>query len=59
MNLYQALQNQGYDYEEVDEIIEEMRTRIIIHNEWPDDVLYDYGLEPDYVLELLTEPQNK
>lgn len=34
------------------EIIDEMQDRIS-DGEMPDDVLYDYGLEPDYVFDLI------
>jgi uncharacterized protein (DUF433 family) len=52
MTLKEALINQGNDPDEVAEIIEDMTSRV--HDgEDPDDVLDDYGLEPDYVFDLL------
>jgi uncharacterized membrane-anchored protein len=43
--------NQGYDKSECKEIMDEMRERII-SGEYADDVLADYSLEPDYIMEL-------
>lgn len=37
---------------EADEIIEEMRERVAEGDD-PEDVLYEHGLEPDYVFDLL------
>lgn len=53
MGLSEALLHQGYDANYINEIIDEMRDRIVIENEYPDDVLMDYGLEPDYIFQLL------
>lgn len=53
MSLSEALVHQGFDPCYVHEIIDEMRDRIVIDNEYPDDVLMDYGLEPDYIFQLL------
>jgi hypothetical protein len=53
MGLSEALVHQGFDPCYVHEIIDEMRDRIVIDNEYPDDVLMDYGLEPDYIFQLL------
>lgn len=54
MKLREALINQGNDLEVIDDIINEMISEI---NEGrnPDDILEEYGLEPDYVLDLLEE----
>jgi hypothetical protein len=38
--------------EEVDELIEEMRDRVA-DGEDPEDVLYDEGIEPDFVFDIL------
>jgi len=38
--------------EEAREIIAEMRERVA-DGEDPEDVLYEYGLEPDYVFDIL------
>lgn len=38
--------------EEADDIIEEMKERIY-DEEDPDEILYDYGLEPDYFFDLI------
>lgn len=53
MSISEALVHQGFDSCYVHEIIDEMRDRIVIDNEYPDDVLMDYGLEPDYIFQLL------
>lgn len=53
MGLSEALLHQGFDPMYIHEIIDEMRDRVVIDNEYPDDVLADYGLEPDYIFQLL------
>ena len=53
MSISEALVHQGFDPNYIHEIIDEMRDRIVIDNEYPDDVLMDYGLEPDYIFQLL------
>ena len=53
MTLTQALLSQGYDAQEVEEIIYEMFDRVYGMDEDPEDVLADYGLEPDYVADLI------
>ena len=50
--LYFALRNQGFDKEEAKDIIVEMKEMVNEGND-PAEVLYDYGLEPDYVFDLL------
>jgi uncharacterized protein (DUF433 family) len=52
MNLAKALLNQGNSIEETREIIKEM-IEDIINGANPEEVLYDYGLEPDYIFDLL------
>jgi hypothetical protein len=52
MELLTALINQGNDPTEAREIIKEMRARVI-EGEDPEEILYEEGLEPDYVFELL------
>ena len=37
---------------EADEAIEEMK-ELILDGEDPEDLLYDYGLEPDYIFDLI------
>lgn len=54
MNLKQALMNgQGYSASEAEEEIKDMRDRVWNENEDPEEVLYEYGLEPDYVFDLI------
>ena len=51
--LKQALMSgQDLSAKEADEAIEEMREQIF-EGENPDDVLHDYGLEPDYIFDLI------
>jgi len=57
MSLSEALVHQGYDPEYVHEIINHMKDRVVILMEWPDDVFADYGLEPDYIFQLLNIKQ--
>lgn len=52
MTLTQALLNQGNDAPEVRDILADMMERVL-GGEDPEEVLYDYGLEPDYVHDLL------
>jgi len=52
MTLKEALINQGNDIETVDDIIQQMRYDVNDGAD-PEDVLYEYGLEPDYVIDLL------
>jgi hypothetical protein len=53
MSLLKALMNNDYSKEEALEEIASMRERILTDGEDPDEVLYEYGLEPDYVMDLL------
>ena len=50
MTLKEALENQGID--EVDDVIEQMIDDVICGAN-PEEVLEEYGLEPDYVIDLL------
>lgn len=52
--LMKALVNSGTcgDFEEAFNLIVEMQDRVL-DGENPEEVLYEYGLEPDYVFELL------
>ena len=51
-DLYFALINQGFDEEEAKGIIAEMKEMIDEGNN-PEEILYEYGLEPDYVFDLI------
>jgi|LakMenE18May11ns_1017448.scaffolds.fasta_scaffold9650676_2 hypothetical protein len=50
--LYRALEKQGNNVEEIIEILEEM-SESVLNGDNPEEVLFDYGLEPDYVLDLV------
>jgi hypothetical protein len=53
MNLKEALINgQDMSASEADEAIAEMRERIL-EGENPEEVLFDMGLEPDYIFDLI------
>jgi len=54
MTLVKALM-EGHDMsrDEAKEVIEEMRIRVLDENEDPEEVLYEYGLEPDYIHDLI------
>jgi hypothetical protein len=47
-----ALMNKGYDKEECQLIIDDMR-QALLQGEDPEELLYDEGLESDYVMDLL------
>jgi len=51
-DLEKALRNQGYDRSEAQEIILEMQNRVF-EGENPEEVLEEYGLEPDYIFDLI------
>lgn len=53
-DLVKALINSGQaeNSEEAQSIVNEMRNRVL-DNEDPEDILLEYGLEPDYVLDIL------
>jgi len=48
-----ALMNNGYDKWSAAARINEMR-EAVLDGENPEELLYDEGLEPDYVFEILT-----
>ena len=50
--LQKILINNGYDEDEFKDVIEEMRERIL-EGEDADEVLYEYGLEPDYIMDIV------
>ena len=54
MTLVQALINNesAETIQEAHQIVNEMRNRVL-DGEDPDDVLGDYGLEPDYVFDII------
>jgi Holliday junction resolvasome RuvABC DNA-binding subunit len=52
MNLIEALINQGYSKSEAQEEIRDMNQRMH-QGEDPEEILYEIGLEPDYVFDLL------
>lgn len=56
--LYKALEMQGNDVQNIIEILEDMSLSIL-DGEDPEEVLYSYGLESDYVLELVDYAQNQ
>lgn len=43
----------NYNIEEAREEFREMRRRVFRDEEDPEEVLLDYGLEPDYIFDLL------
>jgi len=47
------MSSQGITGSEADEIIEEMKNRVLDEGQDPEEVLYEEGLEPDYVFDLL------
>jgi hypothetical protein len=53
MSISEALVHQGFDPNYIHEMIDDMRERIVIGNEYPDDVMLEHGLEPDYIFQLL------
>ena len=50
MTLKEALENQGIN--EVDDVIEQMIDDVVCSAN-PEEVLEEYGLEPDYVIDLI------
>jgi hypothetical protein len=54
MTLLEALIAKGYPREEANDIIVEMRSRVE-DGEDPEEILFDEGLEPDYVFDLLMD----
>jgi hypothetical protein len=54
MSLLKAImQSQDLSEKEATSLILEMKQRIYNDNEDPEEVLYEEGLEPDYVFELI------
>ena len=55
MSLITALinSNQAETEQEAKQIVQEMRKRVYFYEEDPEDVLMDYGLEPDYIFDIL------
>lgn len=51
-SLYKTLEKQGHDEETIIEIIEEM-VLCVLNEEDPEEVLFDNGLEPDYIMDLI------
>lgn len=54
MTLREALARQGNSPSEVDDIISSMSDDVF-NGEDPEELLNDQGLEPDYVMDLLSE----
>ena len=52
MTALEALVNQGHEKAAAMEMINEIRD-LIMEGMNPEDVLYYYGLEPDYIMEFL------
>lgn len=52
MDLLQALINNGNDKAAAKDIIREIKERMM-EGEDPEELLYEQGLEPDYVMDLL------
>jgi hypothetical protein len=46
------MRRDGMTAEEADDLISEMREEVA-EGAYPEDVLYDQGLEPDYIFDLL------
>ena len=51
--LLQAIMAVGSCYEAEAEVIQQELVQAVIDGEDPETVLHDFGLEPDYVLDLL------
>jgi hypothetical protein len=52
LDLFRALINQGHDKSEAIEIIQDMRSEVLEGAD-PEELLWDYGLEPDYIFDIL------
>ncbi len=52
LDLFRALINQGHDKSEAIEIIQDMRAEVLEGAD-PEELLWDYGLEPDYIFDVL------
>ena len=46
------MSGQEMSADEADDAIEDMRDQVL-EGENPDDVLYDYGMEPDYIFDII------
>ena len=57
MDIIQALINNGQadGIREASSILEQMKERVQDEGEDPEEVLHEYGLEPDYIFELIVE----
>ena len=54
MTLLQAIMSKdGCSRQDAEDLIDEMRERIYLEGEDPEEVLFDEGLEPDYIDDLL------
>ena len=53
LTLLQAIMEVDGCCEEEAEVIKQELMQLVIDGEDPEAVLYDFGLEPDYVIELL------
>lgn len=51
--LFETLVCIGYTEEEADVIIFDMRNAVL-NGDDPEELLYEFGLEPDYVMDILT-----
>jgi hypothetical protein len=59
MTLLQAIMSKdGCSRQDAEDLIDEMRERIYLEGEDPEEVLFDEGLEPDYVDDLLDGESN-
>lgn len=48
------VERDGITFEEARELVADARRRVQLEGEDPEEILYDeFGLEPDYVMELL------
>jgi hypothetical protein len=57
MSISEALVHQGYDPNYVHKIIDDIRDRVVILMEYPDDVFLDYGIDPNFIFQLLNIKQ--
>lgn len=53
MTLLEALQMKGYSREEAFEEIQNMKQQVLEGEEDPEELLYQVGLEPDYIFDIL------
>ena len=47
------MNGQGISSEDAEHLIKEMKLQVLLHGEDPEEVLYENGLEPDYLFEIL------